>query len=181
MAKAIEAFEATLVTPNSRFDQYLNGDDQALNEQEKRGLSLFIAKDCVSCHKGVNVGGSIFHKFGAVRKPPAEIMPTSDKGLFQISGAAIDEYVFRVPSLRNVELTPPYFHSGKVWDLKQAVATMAAVQLETKLKDREIDDLTAFLRALTGQLPKIEYPMLPSQTGATPLPDTRAPSASEKR
>lgn len=181
VAKAIEVFETTLITPNSRFDQYLTGNEGAINEQEKRGLSLFIVKDCVSCHKGVNIGGASYHKFGAARKPNAEIMPPGDKGLFAITGNAIDEYVFRAPTLRNVELTAPYFHSGKIWDLKQAVATMASVQLDAKLKDREIDDLTAFLRTLTGQMPKIEFPILPTATSETPLPDTRPVTTGEKR
>jgi cytochrome c peroxidase len=180
LAKAIEAFEATLLTPNARFDQYLKGDEQALNEQEKRGLALFISKDCVSCHKGVNIGGASFHKFGAARKPNAELMPPNDRGLIAITGVPLDEYVFRAPTLRNVELTAPYFHSGKIWDLKQAVATMASVQLDARLKEREIEDLTAFLKTLTGQMPKIEYPILPEHTTETPLPDTRAASPNEK-
>lgn len=181
VAKAIEAFEATLTTPNSRFDQFLKGSDEALNEQEKRGLTLFLSKDCVSCHKGVNLGGASFHKFGAARKPSPDIMPPADKGLIAITGQAVDEYVFRAPTLRNVELTAPYFHSGKIWDLKQAVATMASVQLDARLKDREIEDLVAFLKTLTGQVPKIEIPALPLATGETPQPDTRAVLPVEKR
>ncbi len=181
LAKAIEAFEATLLTPNSRFDQYLNGNENAINEQEKRGLSLFIAKDCVSCHKGVNIGGASYHKFGVARKPGPEIMPPSDKGLMAITGNATDEYVFRAPTLRNVELTAPYFHSGAIWDLRQAVVAMAFVQLDTKLKDRDIEDLTAFLKTLTGQIPRIEYPVLPAHTSETPLPDTRPLTTGEKR
>lgn len=181
MAKAIEAFEATLTTPNSRFDLYLKGQEDAINEQEKRGLALFINKDCASCHKEINLGGASYHKFGAARKPSPEIMPPGDKGLIAITGKAIDEYVFRAPSLRNVELTAPYFHSGKIGDLRQAVATMASVQLDAKLKDRDIDDLTAFLKTLTGQIPKIEIPALPLATSETPQPDTRTVPAGEKR
>jgi cytochrome c peroxidase len=172
LAKAIEAFEATLLTPNSRFDEYLKGAETAINEQEKRGLALFIAKDCVSCHYGPNIGGARFQKFGAVRKPPPDIMPPADKGLLVLTGIATDEYVFRVPSLRNVELTAPYFHSGAVRDLKQAVATMAAVQLDAKLKDGEIEDLTALLKTFTGKIPRLEYPVLPPHTSQTPPPDT---------
>lgn len=107
-------------------------------------------------------------------------MPPNDRGLIAITGAPLDEYVFRAPTLRNVELTAPYFHSGKIWDLKQAVATMASVQLDAQLKEREIEDLTAFLKTLTGQMPKIEYPILPAHTTETPLPDTRASSSSGK-
>lgn len=172
LAKAIEAFEATLLTPGSRFDEYLIGNETAINEQEKRGLALFIAKDCVSCHYGPNIGGARFQKFGAVRKPPPDVMPPADKGLVTLTGIATDEYVFRVPSLRNVELTAPYFHSGAVRDLNQAVATMASVQLDAKLKDREIEDLTAFLKTLTGRIPRFEYPVLPPHTNQTPRPET---------
>ncbi|MBX3276469.1 MAG: cytochrome-c peroxidase [Acidobacteria bacterium] len=173
VAMAIEVFEATLLTPDSRFDRFLKGDESALNEQEKRGLTLFLSKDCVSCHKGVNLGGASFHKFGAARKPGSDLRPPDDRGLMNITGAPLDEYVFRAPTLRNVELTAPYFHSGRVWDLRQAVATMASVQLDAKLRDRDIDDLTAFLRTLTGVLPRIEYPVLPMHTAETPRPDAK--------
>jgi cytochrome c peroxidase len=172
-AKALEAFEMTLLTPNARFDQFLRGDLKALNEQEKSGLSLFLSLGCASCHKGSNIGGASYHKFGTGRKPSPDLRPPGDKGRIAVTGDRLDEYVFRAPALRNVELTAPYFHSGKIVELKQAVATMATVQLDVKLKDRDLADLTAFLQTLTGQFPKIEAPVLPAHTDATPLPDTR--------
>lgn len=176
MARAIESFEATLITPGSRFDQYLGGNEKALNEQEKRGLTLFLSKGCVSCHGGVNMGGEGYYPFGVMEKPGAEILPREDKGRFAVTSTASDEYVFKSPSLRNIELTAPYFHSGKVWDLKQAVAIMGSSQLGMKLNDAEVEDLTQFLRALTGQMPKVDYPILPQHTQKTPLPDTRVSS-----
>lgn len=170
VAKAIEAFEATLTTPGAPFDQYLDGKADALTDAQKAGLTLFIDKGCSSCHNGVNIGGQDYFPFGVVEKPGADILPIGDKGRFAVTKTADDEYVFRSPTLRNVELTGPYFHSGKVWDLRQAVAVMGPSQLGAKLNDEEIDQITAFLKALTGQQPRIEYPLLPASLSATPQP-----------
>ncbi|BBA35674.1 cytochrome c peroxidase [Methylocaldum marinum] len=170
LAKAIEAFEATLITPNSPFDRYLKGDEKALSDAEKKGLALFMEKGCSNCHNGINIGGNGYFPFGVVEKPGAEILPEKDKGRFTVTNTASDEYVFKVPSLRNIVLTPPYFHSGQVWDLKQAVAVMGTAQLGAKLTDPEIDSVVAFLRALTGDQPRIELPILPAHTKDTPLP-----------
>lgn len=161
VGKALEAFEATLLTPGSRFDQYLAGDESALTVQEKRGLAVFINRDCASCHKGTNLGGLSFHRFGVARKPSPELLPPSDHGRRAVTGQAADDYAFRAPPLRNVELTAPYFHTGLVWDLREAVVTMVRVQLDSKLKEQEIDDLVAYLRSLTGKFPSISYPILP--------------------
>lgn len=180
MAHAIEAFEATLLTPNSRFDQFLEGNAAALNADEKEGLSLFMNRGCMPCHNGVNVGGRNYFPFGVVEKPGADILPPTDKGRFQVTKTASDEYVFKSPSLRNIELTPPYFHSGKVWDLKQAVAVMSSAQLGTKLTDREVDLIVGFLRTLTGDQPKVAIPILPPHTAETPLPDTRVQAADRR-
>ena len=169
-AKAIEAFEATLLTPNSRFDKYLKGDAGALNAQEKEGLKLFMEKGCAGCHNGVNVGGSGYFPFGVVERPGADILPPGDKGRFMVTKTASDEYVFKVPSLRNIELTPPYFHSGKVWSLREAVSVMGSAQLGIALTDSEIDTITAFLKTLTGDQPRVEYPILPPNTDNTPRP-----------
>jgi cytochrome c peroxidase len=173
MARAIEVFEATLVTPNARFDKFLGGETAALTADEKRGLQLFLNKGCVSCHNGVNLGGQGYFPFGVVEKPGADILPRTDKGRFEVTRTASDEYVFKSPSLRNIELTAPYFHSGKVWDLQQAVAVMGSAQLGAKLADDEVQAITAFLRTLTGDQPKVEYPVLPPHTNETPLPDVR--------
>lgn len=172
MALAIEAFEATLLTPNSRFDQYLGGKQDALSAEEKKGLGLFLSKGCVACHSGVNVGGTGYFPFGVVEKPGAEILPPGDKGRFAVTKTASDEYVFKSPSLRNIALTAPYFHSGKVWDLRQAVAIMGSAQLGAELEPAETDAITAFLKTLTGDQPKLEQPILPPHTKDTPLPET---------
>lgn len=168
--KAIEAFEATLLTPNSRFDRFLKGNINALNAEEKEGLRLFMDKGCASCHNGINVGGNSYRPFGVVEKPGADILPREDKGRFAVTNTISDEYVFKVPSLRNIELTSPYFHSGKVWSLKQAVAVMGAAQLGIRLTDEEVNKIIAFLLTLTGEQPKVEYPILPPNTDKTPHP-----------
>src|SRR6476620_8593602 len=99
MARAIESFEATLITPQSRFDQYISGKQDALAASEKTGLDLFMAKGCVSCHGGVNLGGTGYFPFGVVERPGGEILPSTDKGRFQVTRTASDEYVFKSPSL----------------------------------------------------------------------------------
>lgn len=171
-AKSIEAFEAILITPAAPFDQYLEGDPNALNDQQKAGLKLFMETGCSSCHNGINVGGQDYFPFGAVERPSTSLLPTADKGRSAVTKVASDEYVFRAAPLRNVALRPPYFHSGQVWSLKQAVGVMAQVQLGAKLSDKEENDIVAFLNSLTGQLPKIAYPILPTRTETTPLPST---------
>ncbi|SJZ80304.1 cytochrome-c peroxidase [Consotaella salsifontis] len=171
MALAIEAFETTLVTPNSRYDQFVQGDDHALNQEERRGLQVFIDSGCSGCHYSSNFGGQDYFPFGVVEKPGAEILPEKDKGRFSVTQTATDEYVFRAAPLRNVELTAPYFHSGQVWDLKQAVGVMATAQLGTEMPEGDIDAIVAFLKTLTGERPEIDYPVLPVSTEATPKPD----------
>lgn len=169
-AKAIEAFEATLITPNSRFDQFLMGQDGALNDQEKAGLQLFVDTGCASCHGGINFGGQDYYPFGVVEKPGASVLPEGDKGRFAVSETADDEYVFRAAPLRNIALTAPYFHSGKVWDLKEAVSIMANSQLGEDLTEAQVDDIVAFLGTLTGEQPEVEHPILPVRTSSTPKP-----------
>ena len=177
MAMAIEAFEATLITPASRFDQFIEGNAGVLTEQEKQGLNLFIDKGCVACHGGINVGGEGYFPFGVVERPGADILPENDKGRFQVTKTADDDYVFRAGPLRNIALTAPYFHSGKVWDLSQAVAVMGVSQLGEDLQPDEVAAITAFLHTLTGEQPRVEYPILPPSTEATPRPElTVAPA-----
>jgi cytochrome c peroxidase len=170
ITKAIEAFEATLITPASRFDQFLEGNADALTAEEKKGLGVFMDKGCSSCHNGINVGGEAYFPFGVVEKPGAEILPAKDKGRFAVTKTPSDEYVFRAGPLRNVALRAPYFHSGQVWSLKQAVGVMGASQLGQTLSDQEEDAIVAFLQTLTGEQPKVELPILPPRTDATPLP-----------
>lgn len=167
---AIALFEATLITPNAPFDQYLKGDAEALDEQQKAGLALFINKGCVACHRGVNIGGDQYQRFGVMEQPGADFMSEEDKGRFAVTESASDEYVFKVPSLRNIALTPPYFHSGKSWDLKQAVAVMGSAQLGIQLNDDDVATLTAFLHSLTGEQPSVTYPILPPSAAQTPRP-----------
>ncbi len=169
MARAIEAYEATLLTP-SPFDTWLNGDDHALSDQQKKGLTLFIDKGCTACHNGVNVGGNGYYPFGLVEKPGADILPPDDKGRFTVTATADDEYVFRAAPLRNVALTAPYFHSGKVWSLATAVAIMGESQLGEKLSDEDVGDIVAFLHSLTGKAPVTTIPVLPASTASTPRP-----------
>ncbi len=171
MAKAIEAFEATLITPYSRFDQFLEGNTKVMTAIEQEGLQLFMDKGCSACHAGVNIGGEGYYPFGVVEKPGADILPAGDKGRFAVTKTADEEYVFRAGPLRNIELTAPYFHSGKVWDLEQAVAIMATSQLGEEMSDEEIKKITAFLKTLTGEQPKVDYPILPVETHETPKPE----------
>jgi cytochrome c peroxidase len=171
MAKAIEAFEVTLVTPASPFDQWLEGNDAALTPDQKIGLELFVDKGCTACHSGVNFGGQQYFPFGLVKKPGADILPPEDKGRFAVTKTASDEYVFRAAPLRNIALTAPYFHSGQVWDLKQAVSVMGVAQLGTQLEDEEAALIALFLQGLTGEQPGVEYPVLPPETADTPKPE----------
>jgi cytochrome c peroxidase len=170
MAKAIEVFEATLITPNAPFDRFLKGDEQSLKAEEKEGLQLFVNKGCVSCHNGVNIGGTSYFPFGVREVPTAEVRPPGDVGRFQVTNTAADRYVFKSPSLRNIALTPPYFHSGKVWELADAVTIMGTAQLGIALGPAEAEKITSFLRTLTGDQPQVVYPVLPPNSRTTPRP-----------
>jgi cytochrome c peroxidase len=153
MAKAIGAYERTLVAP-SPFDAYLAGDVNALSPTARAGLEKFIGTGCVACHEGVGVGGAVFRKFGMLEDYwKATGSQTTDKGRFDVTKDPDDLYVFRVPSLRNVAMTPPYFHDGSVAALPDAVRIMARVQLGVTLADADTRDIIAFLESLTGELP----------------------------
>ena len=167
---SIALFEATLITPNAPFDRYLRGDENALTTEQKEGLQLFVDNGCVACHSGINLGGDQYQPFGVVELPGAELLPPGDKGRFEVTKSVSDEYVFKVPSLRNIALTPPYFHTGKAWDLRQAVAVMGASQLGIELSEAEVDKITAFMHALTGEQPEVAYPILPPSVATTPRP-----------
>jgi cytochrome c peroxidase len=175
MATAIEAFEATLITPDSNFDKYLRGDTDALNAEEQEGLALFMNKGCVACHAGTNLGGQDYYPFGLVTRPGDDILPPGDKGRFAVTATATDEYVFRAAPLRNIELTAPYFHSGAVWSLEEAVAVMGTAQLGSKLEESDVASITTFLRTLTGNIPVVQYPELPPSTDSTPRPQDMIP------
>jgi cytochrome c peroxidase len=168
--KAIAVFEATLITPNAPFDRFLRGEQNALSPTQREGLSLFMDKGCSACHSGINVGGGMYAPFGVVEKPGADFLPPADKGRFVVTKTPSDEYVFKVPTLRNIALTAPYFHTGRAWDLRQAVAVMGTSQLGAQLNDDEIDKITAFLGSLTGEQPKVTYPVFPPSIASTPRP-----------
>ena len=168
--KAIAVFEATLITPNAPFDRYLKGDEKPLSSTQKQGLALFMDKGCSSCHNGINLGGSMYAPFGVVEKPGSDLLPSSDRGRFMVTKTPSDEYVFKVPSLRNITLTAPYFHTGQAWDLRQAIAVMGTSQLGAMLTGDEVDKIAAFLESLTGDQPKVTYPIFPPSGPKTPRP-----------
>jgi cytochrome c peroxidase len=161
VARAIAQFEATLITPDAPFDRWVKGDEAALSPTQLQGLALFIEKGCAGCHNGVNIGGGGYARFGVAQTPSAELLPPDDWGRAAVTKKVEDKYVFKVPSLRNVELTAPYFHTGGTDDLKQAVAVMASTQLGLTLAPEEIASIEAFLKSLTGPGPQIVLPMLP--------------------
>ncbi len=153
MKKAIGAFERKLITP-SRFDDYIAGDESALNDQEKEGLQTFINTGCITCHAGNLLGGKMYQKFGLFGDYWEYTKSENiDKGRFDVSNNEADKYMFKVPSLRNVEKTYPYFHDGSVQDLKQAVTIMGKSQLNKELTGEEADNIVAFLKTLTGEVP----------------------------
>jgi cytochrome c peroxidase len=168
--KAIAVFEATLLTPNAPFDRFLKGQASALSPRQKEGLAVFMDKGCSGCHSGINIGGGMYAPFGVVEKPGAELLPPGDTGRFAVTNTSSDKYVYKVPTLRNIALTAPYFHTGKSWDLRQAVAVMGTSQLGVQLKADEIDKITDFLSSLTGDQPQIVYPALPPSTAGTSRP-----------
>jgi cytochrome c peroxidase len=149
---ALATYERSLVTPNSRFDHYLRNHPEALSAVERRGYAIFKAYGCVACHQGVNVGGSMFQKFGIFQEAPAPHDPTRpvDLGRFLLTQVIRDREVFRVPSLRNVALTAPYFHDGRTATLEAAVAIMARVQLGRTLSLEDNHAIVQFLHTLTG-------------------------------
>lgn len=173
IGRAIAAFERTLITP-SRFDDYMQGNPDALTDQEKRGLEAFIAANCHTCHMTPLLGGHIYQKFGVMQDywelTGSEII---DVGRSDITKNENEKYFFKVPALRNVSRTYPYFHDGSVWDLKEAVSIMNELQFGKKLGDRELDDIVVFLGALTGEIPETArvLPILPPSSVTTVPPD----------
>ncbi len=151
---AIASYERSLITPNSRFDQFLRGRSDVLSKEELQGYSLFKNLGCISCHQGINVGGNLFQKIGIFSdyfKRRGIGITKADLGRFNVSGAEPDKHVFRVPSLRNVAVTAPYFHDGNVKTLEQAVALMAESQLGRTLTRGDIQAIVKFLHTLTGE------------------------------
>jgi len=165
---AIGAFEEGLVTP-APFDRYLAGDTSALTSQQKEGLKIFSESGCTACHNGTYIGGSMYQKAGLVSAWPTQ----KDQGRFEVTGQESDRMVFKVPSLRNVAMTAPYFHDGAVNNLEQAIQWMGKYQLGRDLSDTQVQAIVAFLDSLTGDLPAaaIEEPILPPSSDRTPKPD----------
>ncbi len=153
---AIATFERSLVTPNSKFDRYLRGDVLALTSNEKQGYQNFKSFGCVACHQGVNVGGNMFQTMGVMGdyfKDRDKPITDADLGRYSFTHQEGDKFVFRVPSLRNVELTAPYFHDGSAVHLEDAVFKMGKYQLGKILSPAEIDSIVSFLKTLTGEQP----------------------------
>jgi cytochrome c peroxidase len=162
ITKTIGNFERTLVTP-SKFDKFLEGDSTALSEAEKEGMKTFIDKGCATCHTGIALGGSM-QPFPAVPNRPYRYANIGD-----FKGDA--NGLVKVPTLRNIEDTAPYFHNGAVWNLAEAVKIMGETQLGINLKDDEVNKIITFLSTLQGEKPVVEYPQLPASTHTTPKPD----------
>ena len=160
VADVIAVYERTLVTP-SRFDQYLRGFDTALSAEEKAGLKTFIDKGCASCHTGIAVGGGMqpFPLMGKYKYADVGDFKGDKNGMV------------KVPTLRNIEETAPYFHNGAVWSLKEAIKIMGETQLGVELNASEVASIETFLKSLTGKKPEVVFPMLPARTDATPVPD----------
>ena len=151
--RALQAYQATLMTP-APFDAFLAGADRAMTERQKAGLKAFIESGCAACHAGKGVGGEQLRKFGLVKEYWTETGSAKpDMGRFSVTKKDEDKYVFRVPSLRNVARTAPYFHDGSVDSLDRAVKIMGRVQLGRELDDHTVSLITAFLESLTGEVP----------------------------
>ena len=165
---AIAAFEETLTTPNSPFDKWLKGDNAALSEAAVKGYTLFKDIGCIQCHAGIGVGGESFSKMGTYKPYDKD---TENLGRYNVTGLEEDKYKFKVPLLRNIELTAPYFHDASAWSLEEAVAVMADYQFGKTLTAGEMNNMVAFLKSLTGKQPELIYPLLPPSSNDTPHPD----------
>jgi cytochrome c peroxidase len=168
MAKAIGAFERKLITP-SRWDKFLRGDPQALTNEEKAGFNVFMETGCQACHAGSYLGGTMYQKLGAVKPWP----DTSDPGREKVTKNEADRMLFKVPGLRNIAETKPYYHHGKVVTLEEAVSKMAEYQLGKNLTDAQVNSIVTWLKTLTGDIPSeyVKPPVLPKSTSKTPKPD----------
>ena len=175
-AKAVAAYERTLITPNSAYDRYVKGDNKAMDEQQVRGMNAFASTGCTSCHSGpAFVGPSSEPGTGFFMKFPTfadsdyvkkyDLM--ADTGRFSVTTNVADKHVWKVPTLRNIALTAPYFHNGAVKALDEAVKVMAKTQLNRDLTDAEAADIVAFLNALSGPFPQQTMPQLPPTHGRT--------------
>lgn len=179
-AKAVAAFERTLITPNSSYDKYVKGDKKAMSEQQVRGMNKFASSGCTSCHSGaafngpqMKLGEGFFTKFPTYtgNSYVAQYRLADDKGRQEVTANEADANMFRTPTLRNITDTAPYFHNGSVNDLAEAVRVMAKTQLNKDLPDADVNDIVAFLGALTGEYPEITMPRLPATSGTSIVAD----------
>lgn len=179
-AKAVAAYERTLITPNSAYDRYVKGDSGALSEQQIRGMQTFEQLGCVACHRGPAFNGPVmpdgqgfYISFPFHDSPYVEKYGLRDEdGRYAVSGDPADKHKYRVPTLRNIALTAPYFHNGRVKTLAEAVRVMAPSQLHQTLTDDQVNDVVAFLEALTGEFPEQTMPRLPATPGRSIVADT---------
>jgi cytochrome c peroxidase len=173
-AKAVAAFERTMITPNSPYDRFVKGDKSALDASQQRGMESFASLGCTACHSGPAFSGPVgeagkgfFMRFPTFQDNAyvSEYHLLEDNGRFDATGKEGDKHLFKVPTLRNVALTAPYFHNGSVATLEEAVRVMAKTQLNQSLSDEQVTDIVAFLQGLTGEFPQLELPRLPATPG----------------
>lgn len=173
-AKAVAAFERTMITPNSPYDRFVKGDKTALSDQQQKGMNTFAEVGCTSCHSGAAFNGptmpagqGLFMKFPTFEDNEyvAKYKFKEDKGRNDVTGKDADMHLFKVPTLRNITLTAPYFHNGAVKTLDEAVRVMAKAQLDKDLSDQQVSDIVAFLDGLTGEFPEQTLPRLPGTPG----------------
>jgi len=160
ITSTIGIFERTLVTP-SRYDEFLNGKEDALTKEEQEGLQVFIDQGCATCHNGIALGGSMM--------PFPMVKPYKYANVGDFKGDK--NGMVKVPTLRNITETAPYFHNGQIWSLKEAVQEMGTTQLGKEISDTDAEKIVTFLKALKGKKPEITYPQLPESTLSTPKPD----------
>lgn len=152
---SLNTYVKTLITPNAPFDKYLEGDEKAISDEAKAGYQMFKDYGCISCHQGLNIGGNLFQKMGIYKDYFADrkFISQADLGLYNVTGEEDDKFVFKVPSLRNVARTAPYFHDGSAEDLKTAVQVMAEYQVGKPISNKDANSIIEFLNTLNGTLP----------------------------
>jgi cytochrome c peroxidase len=148
---AIAEYEKTLITPNAPFDRYLRGEKNAISKETKEGYELFKNQGCIACHHGMNVGGNLYAKFGVISQ-----LQSDSEGRFEVTKNELDKYYFKVPTLRNVELTAPYLHDGRIDNLEDVVKFMVHYQLGKSLSQEDVNKIVLFLKSLTGEIKNYE-------------------------
>jgi cytochrome c peroxidase len=148
---AIAEYEKTLITPNAPFDRYLRGEKNVISKETKEGYELFKNQGCIACHHGINIGGNLYAKFGVISQ-----LQSDSKGRFEVTKNELDKYYFKVPTLRNIELTAPYLHDGRIDNLEEVVKFMAHYQLGKSLSQEDVNKIVLFLKSLTGEIKNYE-------------------------